>query len=139
MGKEDNSKIFDLTFLADTLLQKYVHHTKDNKIKNDLKKIHNKIEKELNKEQLILSSEIQTCYRVAEYYKEMNNYTKEIEYLRKILDKVDAAKFEDNRKSLKTIEKTKKRFQKFIEKKHSKSFEIKIWLLKSEEQFEEAI
>ena len=69
----------------------------------------------------------------------MNNDTKEIAYLRNILDKVGAAKFEDNRKSLKTIEKTKERFQKFIEKKHSKSFEIKIWLLKSEEQFEEAI
>ena len=37
----------------------------------------------------------------------MNNDTKEIAYLRNILDKVGAAKFEDNRKSLKTIEKTK--------------------------------
>ena len=108
VGKEDNSKIFDLTFLADTLLQKYVHHTKDNKIKNDLKKIHNKIEKELNKKQLILNSEIQTCYRVAEYYKEMNNDTKEIAYLRNILDKVGAAKFG---KSLKTIEKNKNGFK----------------------------
>ena len=53
MGKEDNSEIFDLTFLAGILLQKYVHHTKNNKIKNDLKKINSKIAKELKKKKSI--------------------------------------------------------------------------------------
>ena len=41
----------------------------------------------------------------------MNDETREIKYLRKILDKVGEAKIEDNRKSLKTIEqKTKEWF-----------------------------
>ena len=53
VGKEDNSKIFDLTFLAGILLQKYLRHTKNNKIKNDLKKINSKIAKELKKKKSI--------------------------------------------------------------------------------------
>ena len=53
VGKEENSKIFDLTFLAGILLQKYVCHTKNNKIKNDLKKINSKIAKELKKKKKI--------------------------------------------------------------------------------------
>ena len=112
VGKEDNSKIFDLTFLAGILLQKYVRHTKNNKIKNDLKNINSKIAKELKKKnQLNTNSEIQACYTVAEYNKTMNDETREIKYLRKILDKVGEAKIEDNRKSLKTIEqKTKEWF-----------------------------
>ena len=81
-------------------------------MKNDLKKINSKIAKELKKKnQLNTNSEIQACYTVAEYNKTMNDETREIKYLRKILDKVGEAKIEDNRKSLKTIEqKTKEWF-----------------------------
>ena len=138
VSKEDNSKIFDLTNLAESLLCKY-SFKKDEKMKKDLKRIYSRITRELNKKQLNTDSEIETCFRIAKYHKKMNNETEEIKYLGNILGKVGEAKKENNSNTSQNISMAITRLQELIEKKHEKSFQIKIWLLKYEEKFDEAI
>ena len=69
----------------------------------------------------------------------MNNETEEIKYLGDILGKVGEAKKENNSNTSQYISMAIARLQELIEKKHEKSFQIKIWLLKNEEKFDEAI
>ena len=133
VDKTDNSKIFDLTCLADTLLQKY------NKKNEKIETIYTKIIDELNEKQLNTSSEIETCYQLAKYYRVLNIENEEITYLGKIFEKDGEAKFENNSKTLELIDKAKKRLQQLIEKDHPKSFEFKVWLMKSEEEYQGAI
>ena len=140
VNREDNTKVFDLTNLATTLLYGY-QYKKDNKLKKEFKKINDKIIKMVKDKQLNLNAEIETCYRIANFNKEMANEkeeNEEINYLRKVLDKIGEPKAEYKSGALEFIKKARERLR-HLKEKHPKKFEINIWVLKSEERFQEAI
>ena len=141
---KDNTKIFDQVNLADTYLKKYKNMEMNDKNRQGVrKKINekfNEIIKKMNdNEQEISNSEIQACYKISLFYEEFPKGDKEVEWLKKVLEKEYHAIEEENYNPNKFIEKTKKRLEILLEEEHSKKFEIKIWLLKSEEQFQQAI
>ena len=140
VNQKDNTKIFDHVHLADTLLEKYKYKEKNqiNLERNELEKLkemYNKITKKMKKNEQE-NSEIQACYKISLFFKEFPKGDEEVEWLKKALENVTE---EEKFKQKKIIEKAKERLNNILKERHSKSFEIKIWLLKSEEQFEQAI
>ena len=145
VNQKDNTKIFDHVYLADTLLERYKYKERNQfKLERNeleqLEKMYNEIIKKMKKnEEENSNSEIQTCFKISLFYQQFPKGNKETEWLKKALEKEYYIIEEENFKPKKTIKDAKERLDTLLKEGHPKSFEINIWLLKSEEHFQEAI
>ena len=146
---KDNRKIFDNVDLADTYLKKYKKMKMNDKNRQRIRKEIKKIGKEINEKfnEIIEkmnnnenpNSDIQACYKISLFFKEFPKGDKEVEWLKNVLENEFHAIEEENYKPKTIIKDAKERLETLLKEGHSKSFEIKIWLLKSEKKFQVAI